>query len=159
MYTTFCLHVCPHARRAPDLIVDGCEPPCGCWELNSGPLEEQPVLLTTEPSPQPRELSIYIYFINYYYGEGGCAPAKALVFGSEDNFLEVPSLQGLQGSNSGHQVCTASAFTHGAISLALTCSYGQATFCLAEATSSTLKPSVQPETLALQLDEFHGTSW
>lgn len=24
-------------------------PPCGCWELNTGPLEEQPVLLTTEP--------------------------------------------------------------------------------------------------------------
>jgi len=34
-------------------ITDGCEPPCGCWELNSGPLEEQPVLLTTEPSLQP----------------------------------------------------------------------------------------------------------
>jgi len=40
-------------KRAPDLITDGCEPPCGCWELNSGPLEEQPVLLTTEPSLQP----------------------------------------------------------------------------------------------------------
>ena len=24
--------------------------PCGCWELNLGPLGEQPVLLTTEPS-------------------------------------------------------------------------------------------------------------
>jgi hypothetical protein len=22
-----------------DPIADGCEPPCGCWELNSGPLE------------------------------------------------------------------------------------------------------------------------
>jgi hypothetical protein len=21
--------------------MDGCEPPCGCWHLNSGPLEEQ----------------------------------------------------------------------------------------------------------------------
>jgi len=28
-------------------------PPCGCWELNSGPLEEQLVFLTTEPSLQP----------------------------------------------------------------------------------------------------------
>jgi hypothetical protein len=34
--------------------MDGCEPPCGCWDLNSGPLEEQSVLLTTEPSHQPR---------------------------------------------------------------------------------------------------------
>jgi hypothetical protein len=34
-------------------ITDGCEPPCGCWELNSGSLEEESVLLTTEPSLQP----------------------------------------------------------------------------------------------------------
>jgi hypothetical protein len=34
-------------------ITDGYEPPCGCWELNSGLLEEQSVLLTAEPSPQP----------------------------------------------------------------------------------------------------------
>ena len=26
---------------------------CGCWELNSGPLEEQTMLLTSEPSLQP----------------------------------------------------------------------------------------------------------
>ena len=31
----------------------GCESPCGCWNLNSGPLEEQSVLLTHEPSLQP----------------------------------------------------------------------------------------------------------
>jgi hypothetical protein len=40
-------------KRALDPIIDGCEPPCGCWELNSGPLEEQSVLLTAEPSLQP----------------------------------------------------------------------------------------------------------
>jgi hypothetical protein len=38
-------------------ITDGCELPCGCWELNSGPEEEQPVLLTSEPSLQ---LLIYL---------------------------------------------------------------------------------------------------
>jgi hypothetical protein len=44
-----------------------CEPPCGCWELNSGRLEEQPVLLTTEPSLQllhihllKREMCVYV---------------------------------------------------------------------------------------------------
>jgi hypothetical protein len=36
-----------------DIVTDGCEPPCGCWELNSGPLEEQSVLLTAEPLLQP----------------------------------------------------------------------------------------------------------
>jgi hypothetical protein len=39
-----------HQKRASDLITDGCESPCGCWDLNSGPLEEQSVFLTAEPS-------------------------------------------------------------------------------------------------------------
>jgi hypothetical protein len=39
-----------HQKRTSDLITDGCEPPCGCWELNLGLLEEQSVHLTTEPS-------------------------------------------------------------------------------------------------------------
>ena len=33
----------------------GCEPPCGCRELNSGPLVEQSVLLPSEPSRQPAD--------------------------------------------------------------------------------------------------------
>ena len=33
--------------------MDGCEPPCVCSDLNSGPLEDQPLLPTTEPSLQP----------------------------------------------------------------------------------------------------------
>jgi hypothetical protein len=40
-------------KREPDLITGGCDPPCGCWDLNSGPLEEQSVLLPTELSRQP----------------------------------------------------------------------------------------------------------
>ena len=40
-------------KRTPDLIIDGYEPPGGYWELNLGPLEEQPGLLTSEPSLQP----------------------------------------------------------------------------------------------------------
>jgi hypothetical protein len=42
-------------------ITDGFEPPCGCWDLNLGPLGEQSVLLTTEPSLQP-----YIIFISEF---------------------------------------------------------------------------------------------
>jgi hypothetical protein len=38
----------------------GCEPPCGCWKLNSGPLEEQPVFLTAEPSHQPPWAVLFI---------------------------------------------------------------------------------------------------
>ena len=33
--------------------MDGWEPPSGCWDLNSGPSEEQSVLLPSEPSRQP----------------------------------------------------------------------------------------------------------
>jgi hypothetical protein len=43
-----------HQKRASDFFIDGCESPGGCWNLNSGPLEEQSVLLTTEPSHQPK---------------------------------------------------------------------------------------------------------
>jgi hypothetical protein len=33
-----------YTRRGRQIsLQDGCEPPCGCWELNSGPLEEQSV--------------------------------------------------------------------------------------------------------------------
>ena len=39
------------------LTVDVFFQPCGCWDLNSGPLEEQSVLLTTEPSLQPQACS------------------------------------------------------------------------------------------------------
>ena len=38
-------------------VTDSCELPCGCWELNPGPLEEQSVLLTAEPSFQPQASS------------------------------------------------------------------------------------------------------
>ena len=51
-------------KRASDFIKDGCEPPCGCWGLNSGPSEEQPALLTTEPSRQPENLNKCILTIN-----------------------------------------------------------------------------------------------
>ena len=46
-YVYSILPACMLARqkRAPDFIIGGCELPCDCWELNSGPLEEQPVLL------------------------------------------------------------------------------------------------------------------
>ena len=39
-----------------DPITDGCELTCDYWELNSGPVEEQSVLLTAEPSLQPIKL-------------------------------------------------------------------------------------------------------
>ena len=63
----FCLHICLCLTRPEEGIksifncrgivaTDGCELPCGCWQLDLGPLQEQPVLLTTESSLQPHSL-------------------------------------------------------------------------------------------------------
>ena len=46
------------ARRGPTSpwtgVTGGCEPLCGCWELNPGPLEEQLVLFNCRAiSPAP----------------------------------------------------------------------------------------------------------
>jgi hypothetical protein len=58
LFIVHCSCVQTLQKRVPDLITDGCEPPCGCWALNSGPSEEQSVLLATEPSLQPLFLSL-----------------------------------------------------------------------------------------------------
>ena len=45
-------------------VTDSCELPYGCWELNSGFLEEQPVLFTAEPSlssPFNKDLFLCVY--------------------------------------------------------------------------------------------------
>ena len=42
-----------HQKKIPDLIVHAYEASCAFWELNSRPVEEQLVLLSAEPSPQP----------------------------------------------------------------------------------------------------------
>jgi len=44
-----------------DTPEDGCEPPCGCWELNSGALEEQPVSALT--SSHHVDLSLGFLFL------------------------------------------------------------------------------------------------
>ena len=62
MYVWLCLSVyiscIPGAYRNQKKVLDpsgtgitnSCELPWGCWELKLGPLEEQPVFLTTESS-------------------------------------------------------------------------------------------------------------
>jgi hypothetical protein len=58
----FCLHVClREGVGSPGTgVTDSCELPSGCWELNLGPLGEQPVLLVTEPSFQPSMVHCYL---------------------------------------------------------------------------------------------------
>lgn len=45
-------------------VLDGCEPGCGCWEVNLVLLKEQPLLLTAKPPLQPhhqRHLKMKFY--------------------------------------------------------------------------------------------------
>jgi hypothetical protein len=51
-----------HQKRASDPITDGCEQPCGCWQLNSRSLDKQSLLLATEPSLQPYP---FFFFFNF----------------------------------------------------------------------------------------------
>ena len=56
-----CFHLCTMCAdvTSPGTeVTDGCEPPGGCWESNLGPLEEQSVLLTPEPSPVPASQAV-----------------------------------------------------------------------------------------------------
>jgi hypothetical protein len=40
-------------------IIDIYKPPCGCWESNPDPVDEQQVLLTTElPAQPPAEIML-----------------------------------------------------------------------------------------------------
>ena len=53
-YVCMCLHVCtPQVCRSSQRSEFGFELQYGYWELNPGPLQEQQVLLTAEPSLQP----------------------------------------------------------------------------------------------------------
>lgn len=35
MYSILPASIPKGQKRAPDLMIDGCKLPCGCWELNS----------------------------------------------------------------------------------------------------------------------------
>ena len=44
-------------------VTDSWELPYGCWELNSGPLEEEPLLLTAAPLP-PLLMFAFLYIVH-----------------------------------------------------------------------------------------------
>jgi hypothetical protein len=46
-------------------ITDGCETPCGCWNWDTGPLEEQTVLLIVEPRLHPLDIHFCFVFFDF----------------------------------------------------------------------------------------------
>ena len=59
-----CSYLQTHQKRGSDPITDSCEPPCGCWELNSGPLEEQSLLF----NPLSHLSSTGLQFLILWFG-------------------------------------------------------------------------------------------
>lgn len=72
LFYVFCLHVYPCTTCVPSAcrdqkkeldprsgVTDGCELWCRCWELNSGHLQEQQVLLSDKLSLQGPESDFY----------------------------------------------------------------------------------------------------
>lgn len=74
-----CLSTCMQSPQRPAEgirspgtgVTDGYKPPCVFWELNLGPLEEQWVLLTTEPAQNLLIFKMSIAFIFWEKGTKG----------------------------------------------------------------------------------------
>jgi hypothetical protein len=87
-----------------DVVTDGCEPPCGCWDLNSGPLEEQPVLLTAEPSLAQLKPFLFLYLtgpkvsqkLRYGVLTGLAVPFLGVALKSENLFFQDSVLRAIQ---------------------------------------------------------------
>lgn len=73
---TYVHHMCTWGLRSPEEgiwlsatgVLDSCEPPCECWEVNPGRGQEQQVLLNRAISSAPEISSIlesrsFLYFI------------------------------------------------------------------------------------------------
>ncbi|XP_050003558.1 adiponectin receptor protein 1 [Alexandromys fortis] len=70
---------------------DSCELPCGCWELNPGPLEEQSVLLTTEPSLQPHKMSC-LFCSGVFLGLGLSGVVPTMHFTIAEGFVKATTV-------------------------------------------------------------------
>ena len=96
-------------KRASDLITDACEPPRGCWDLNSGPLEEQLVLLTAEPSLQPRILFLFYFILCvcvqgllFFFGQDRISPySPSLCLNLKSSYLSLQNA-GIKGTHHHH---------------------------------------------------------
>lgn len=70
-------------------VTDSHRPPCRCWELNLGPLEEQQAPLTAVPSLEPPRLwfiSVYGKDIRVVEQSSCCECACVRLFANSDAF-------------------------------------------------------------------------
>ena len=85
-------------KRASDLVIDACEPPCGCWDLNFRPLVFFPNYSSEIRRDRARSvwygrrlliilifilfyfILFYFYFIFWFFETGFLCVALAVVF-------------------------------------------------------------------------------
>ena len=76
----WCLRRSEDGIRSPGTgVKSGCESPCGCWVLKLGPLQEQHVLLSTEPSLQPQGGHLFIPTEQWYRDKYANIAAESVV--------------------------------------------------------------------------------
>lgn len=63
----FHLHVCLQARREHQISIENWELTHSCWELNSGPWEEQSELLALSHLPCLFCVILVLVFLSYYF--------------------------------------------------------------------------------------------
>jgi hypothetical protein len=49
------------------VVIDGSERPCECWELNPGPVQEDLILLTSQPSLKPSTCVLVFCFGFFFF--------------------------------------------------------------------------------------------
>jgi hypothetical protein len=63
---TVCM-LCKGVGSPGTRVIDSCEPPCECWELNLGLLKVQPVVLIAEPTLQKHEFGVFCLFVCLFF--------------------------------------------------------------------------------------------
>ncbi|KAL1781927.1 E3 ubiquitin-protein ligase NEDD4 isoform X2 [Sigmodon hispidus] len=73
---------------------DGCDPPCSCWDLDPGSLEEDHILLTTEPALQSHNDNTRVVRVKVIAGIG---LAKKDILGASDPYVRVTLYDPMSG--------------------------------------------------------------
>lgn len=94
-----------HQKRASDPITDGREPPCGYWELNSGPLEGQSTLLTTEPTLWAQDNFYKDNFFNGGWPTGSEIQFVIIKAGRKHGSIQAGSAGGAESATSSSEGC------------------------------------------------------
>lgn len=83
-------------KKASDILIDGCDPPCGCREFHSSPLEDHAMFLTAHTSicPSPAVFSLYLFVFSrqgYYVAFCSCPGSSSCIPGLPETQRDPPA--------------------------------------------------------------------